>query len=110
MRGELKRAGNHTHKIKIRGISVIKPQIPKVNVRISFAFAVVLKRRNSAGVVKERRDEGVGIHFQFTVGGRSTMTAVRMLIWHELPIETPPLRYGCEYGSGLSAGMVAERL
>lgn len=61
MRGELERASNHAHRIKIRGISVTKTQIPKVKVRIS--FAVVLKGKNGAGVVEERRDEALGIQF-----------------------------------------------
>lgn len=57
MRGELKRAGNRAHRIKIRGTSDTETQISKVKARIS--FAVVLEGRNGAGVVKEGRDEGV---------------------------------------------------
>lgn len=57
MKVELKRACNRAQRIKIRGISDNKTQIPTVKARVS--FAVFLKGRNGdgAGVVKEGRDE-----------------------------------------------------
>lgn len=88
MRGELKRAGNRAHRIKIRGTSDTETQIPKVKARIS--FAVVLELRNGADVVEEGRDEGVVLIYGWVVccDGEDVM-------WHKLPIETPSPRYGC---------------